>query len=146
MFVTILGLVSCEDDSKDASKGLVYSLNVDGESYSIYGAGDCKDALIIIPKSYENKPVTGICDYAFAYPILYSSYDKILMARRIGKIQLPSTITEIGSYAFYDCSALESIVFDGTVEQWNEITKGDNWNGYVPATYVQCSDGTVPLN
>ncbi len=43
-------------------------------------------------------------------------------------IKIPSTITEIGDMAFFDCKDLKSIEFDGTMEQWYNIAKGNYWN------------------
>ena len=60
-------------------------------------------------------------------------------------VTIPNSVTSIGNYAFSDCSSLTSITYEGTQEQWNAITKGNNWNGLVPATYVQCTDGQVTL-
>lgn len=56
-----------------------------------------------------------------------------------------SNVNHIGDSAFENCSKLTEIVFEGTMEQWNAITKGSNWNTNVPATYVQCSDGQAAL-
>lgn len=61
-------------------------------------------------------------------------------------VVIPDSITDILSYAFYDCLNLTIINFNGTIAQWNAIIKGNNWNYNVPATYVQCTDGQVPLN
>ena len=58
-------------------------------------------------------------------------------------IAIPDSVTSIGSYAFYDCSSLESITFNGTKSQWNAISKNSDWDEYIPATYVQCTDGQV---
>lgn len=54
-------------------------------------------------------------------------------------------VTTIGVNAFSNCSSLTNISFRGTVEQWNCITKEIYWNSLVPATHIQCSDGTVAL-
>jgi hypothetical protein len=54
-------------------------------------------------------------------------------------------VTSIENWAFSGCSKLKSITFEGTMEEWNSITKGSDWNKNVPATYVQCSDGQVSL-
>ena len=54
-------------------------------------------------------------------------------------------LTSIGNSAFYYCTRLTSITFEGTVEQWNAITKGYDWKYNVPATEVVCSNGTVSL-
>ena len=59
---------------------------------------------------------------------------------------IPDSVTSIGGYAFSGCTGLISITFNGTQAQWNAITKGVNWVKKVPATEVICSDGTVSFN
>ena len=60
---------------------------------------------------------------------------------------LPKTVTSIGAYSF-DGNSLDSIIYDGTVEEWHSnVTLDPNW--IVPSsdgTYhvqVVCTDGTV---
>ena len=60
-------------------------------------------------------------------------------------VTIPNSIASIENYAFSGCFRLTSITYEGTQEQWNTITKGDNWNNQVKATYVQCTDGQVAL-
>ena len=66
-------------------------------------------------------------------------------ARFLEKISIPDSVTTIWQEAFYNCTSLTEIYFAGTVEQWNAIEKGDDWNYGVPATEVICSNGTVSL-
>jgi hypothetical protein len=47
--------------------------------------------------------------------------------------------------AFAGCTSLVNIIFNGPIAEWNAIIKDGSWNKDVPATYVQCSDGQVPL-
>ena len=61
-------------------------------------------------------------------------------------VTIGDSVTTIDKYAFYDCSKLTSITFEGTVAQWNAISKETLWKYNVPATEVVCSDGTVTLN
>ena len=59
-------------------------------------------------------------------------------------ITIPNSVTSIGNYAFNGCSGLTNINFEGTKEQWNAITKGDNWNnGVATDCTITCSDGTI---
>lgn len=47
------------------------------------------------------------------------------------EVILPASITAIGGNAFSGCTALASIYFKGTEEEWNAITKGNNWNSHM---------------
>ena len=60
-------------------------------------------------------------------------------------ITIPDNVTSIGWQAFDGCPSLTSITYEGTTEQWNTIVKDENWIGGAPVTYVQCTDGQVPL-
>ena len=68
--------------------------------------------------------------------------------RGLEEIRLPNTLKRIDNGPFGYCFSLEYIYYGGTVEQWNEIEIANDdmaWNMYCPATYVQCSDGTVSI-
>ena len=58
---------------------------------------------------------------------------------------IPDSVTSIGSYAFRDCYSLEAVRFEGTVEQWDAVVKGNSWNYECPFTEVKCSDGVVAV-
>lgn len=53
-------------------------------------------------------------------------------------------VTSIGDWAFYHCSSLTSITFNGTKQQWNAISKGYRWNDNTGAYTIHCTDGDVP--
>lgn len=58
-------------------------------------------------------------------------------------VTIPSSVTEIGRYAFNGCSVLTDIYFNGTTEQWNAISKGDRWDDYTGNYTVHCTDGDI---
>ena len=60
-------------------------------------------------------------------------------------ITIPDSVTHIDDYAFNYCTSLTTINFNGTMEQWNAVSKGTNWKTNVPATQVVCTDGTVSI-
>lgn len=58
---------------------------------------------------------------------------------------LPKSIEVIGKSAFAGCVALRDIRYNGTIEEWNRITrKSQIWHN-VPARVVYCSDGIERL-
>ena len=60
-------------------------------------------------------------------------------------VTIPSSITKIGYSAFSDCTRLANIKFEGTVDQWTEITKEYAWNSDCAATQVNCNGEIVAL-
>ena len=91
------------------SVGLEFDSNGDGTCYVI-GKGECMDAdLVIPPMSPDNDSVIGIESSAFA-------------GEAITSVSFPSTIEEIGRRAFNNCTSLTDVYFDGTEEEWNNIS------------------------
>ena len=117
---------------KNKKCNLAFTSNGDGTCY-VSGIGTCTETDIIIPSKYRGESVTGIGELAF-----YKRSD-------MKTVIIPEGVTDIGELAFYNCTGLTSITFNGTKAQWNAISKGSSWKGYVPATEVVCSDGSVSL-
>jgi hypothetical protein len=61
-------------------------------------------------------------------------------------VSIGKGVSSIGKDAFSGCAALTNISYDGTVAQWNAMTKGESWHEGVPATTsVTCLDGSAAL-
>ena len=80
------------------SEGLSYELV--GGKYKVTGVGTCVDANIIIPATYQNKPVVSIAENAF------------YLTDAITSIKIPSSVTRIEPNAFYLCVGLERVIFE----------------------------------
>lgn len=107
------------DGQQTASEGLKYTLIDEGNSYSV-GQGTCTDTEIVIPSTYDEKPVTKIENKAF---YKCSSLTSIVISENITAIantafrgcssltsvDLPSNLTHIGFEAFSHCSYLTSV-------------------------------------
>ena len=72
------------------SEGLTYALNDDNSSYRIVNVGSCTDTNVVVPRTYNGKPVTTIGNNAFE-------------GSGIDSIVLHETVKTIGSEAFKDC-------------------------------------------
>ncbi len=55
------------------------------------------------------------------------------------------TLTEIGSRAFDGCDNLHTILFLGTVNEWNSIKKATGWSEGAYGINVKCSDGIIEV-
>ena len=95
------GLFAVKANAANESK-LKFTLNQDGESYSVSGS-DYIIGGVVIPSTYNGKPVTSISSGAFyTYGCLSS-------------VTIPNTIKSIGQYAFLACYKLTSITIPDSV-------------------------------
>ena len=61
------------------------------------------------------------------------------------KVIIPSSVITIERFAFEKCSCLQNIEYNGTIEEWENVFKGTDWNADVPALKVITLDGDVFL-
>ena len=85
---------------KEASEGLSYGLV--GDTYAVYGIGECVDTNIIIPSTHNGIAVTRIEDNAFREK------------GQITSVTIPNSVTFVGERAFMECGNLISVTFKGT--------------------------------
>lgn len=91
-------------DETQYSKGLVFELNQDGESYAVKGMGDCTDTQIIVPRTHDGKPVTAIAGGAF------------WCQNTLQSVVILDSVTSVGNMAFADCEALTSVSLPSGLE------------------------------
>lgn len=109
---------------------MLISANTNGVGYVLDPSVGITSA--VVPDGVTSIGDTNEANFAY-YDILTS-------------ITIPASVTSISGYAFYGCTSLTTIIFKGTMAQWNAITFGGaDWNYNVPATTVTCSDGTVTI-
>lgn len=113
---------------------------------------------IVIPDT-----VHTIGDYAFQYcaelqecKITENIEYKIITGNTFGyctslkRIIMGKNISEIKVFAFNNCSALTDIEYNGTIQEWNSITKITinsmvAWNAGCPEITVHCSNGSIVI-
>jgi hypothetical protein len=114
----------------------------------------CYDLVnIVIPATVED-----IGGYAFSHCSVENiilpnvgvlSDDAFSSCHNLTSVTIGNSVTTICKQVFAGCDKLTNINYMGTVAEWNQIvffgSAESDWNYQVPATYVQCSDGQVPL-
>lgn len=97
------------------------------------------DELTFIVKTLDNAGVEYL-------PYLNKLYDCMYYGRDdLRNFTIPSNVMEIEQNAFYYCTSLTDIKYDGTEEQWNTINKSKYWKGNSAIKKIRCSDGDIIL-
>jgi hypothetical protein len=60
-------------------------------------------------------------------------------------VTIPNGVTRIFDCAFYQCTNLAMITFNGTINQWNAISKDSDIIYAASASTITCTDGTTPI-
>lgn len=90
--------------TKNATKGIEYTLSDDGKSYNVTGySGD--DTYILIPDLYKNKPVLGLEWYSF------------VDNDTIETVKISNGITSTMGSVFSNCSNLKTVYVPITLQQ-----------------------------
>lgn len=104
--LSLLMLFACgKNDSptpEEPVDGLKFKLNDDKSSYYVAGIGTETGTEIVIPDTYNGKPVTAIGSLAFS-------------CEPITSITIPDSVTTIRDNAFSGCSSLINITIPNSV-------------------------------
>ena len=63
--------------------------------------------------------------------------------KNLTKITLPNSLTKIGVGVFASSTNLHTIIFKGTMNQWNGVTKSDGWDRDMNGYTIYCTDGNI---
>jgi len=91
--------------------------------------------VVVLPSTYNDKPVTEIDTYAFSgsqslTKIIISNNinsigsDAFYNCRKLTEVIIPNSVTSIGHFVFYDCGALSKVNYLGTIDEWAQIEFG----------------------
>ncbi len=75
--------------------------------------------------------VNTIGEFAFAY------------CTNLTTVTITKTLSRIEIGAFLGCGRLKNIYYNGTIAEWNNITKGSSWNFSTGIYTITCSDGII---
>ena len=110
-----------------ASQGLKYTLNSDGEGYSVIGMGTCADEIVVIPSEHNGLPVKAIAREAFwgctsiksmniPDSVMSINYGAFAYCISLESVVIGDSVTSIGDSAFYNCASLTSVTIPDSVK------------------------------
>ena len=105
---------------------LKFKLNSDGESYSVYAGDPFVEGNLVIPSSYNNKPVTAIGHQAFSgcerltsitipYGVTSIGSGAFRLCTNLSSVTIPDSVVRISHDVFYNCTSLDSITIPDSV-------------------------------
>ena len=129
------------------SEGLKFTLHSNGKGYVVTGMGSCTDEHLVIPETYNGKPVVEIGPAAFekntriktvivSNTVTSIRYDAFSNCSSLTSIVIPKNVTSVQSYAFFNCTALRHIYCETTYESPWGYPEGWSvyWNDYCTAS------------
>ncbi len=134
----IASLAACEFLTEETPVLLDMALNADGSGYCVTGIGQETAEDILLPSTYQGKPVTEIGESAFA------------RSTAIKSIEIPSSVKKVGKTAFLQCTALERVQIMSGVEELGEkafgsctalkeVSIADSVVSYGESVFYECS-------
>ena len=112
-------------DNVDYENGFTYRLINNGKEYMLVSVSGLKTANLVIPETFNDKPVTAIGNHV------------LLNNDNVTKITIPESVTSIGEYAFSGCKNLKTISYYGKEADWTTLSKADTWvYGYPMPNYT----------
>lgn len=98
---------------------------------------DCRDLeRITLPSALQTlSPVTfydctALSEVTFPASLKTIESSAFSGCRNLSKVKLPASLKAIQSSVFHRCSALKTVSYDGSLEQWNDITANNDVLGY----------------
>ncbi len=150
-------LVRC---AGEMSENLSFTLSSDGTYYILSGIGTCTDKDLLIPSSYNGKPVKEIASGAFNSTLVRVTIPdsvEIIGSQAfyynyyLTRVELGNGIKSIGDSAFYGCSGLTSITIPNSVtsignsaffncSNLTSVTIGNSVTSIGSSAFEGCSD------
>jgi len=136
-------------DAKTTISG-AYTIKTGTKCIGNYALNDCSSLTeIAIPNTVTSigsdafSGCSGLRSITIPDSVTSISNNAFRWCRSLASVTIPDSVTSIGSQAFL-CQSLTSIIYEGTMAEWNAISKDSSWNSGMPMHYtIYCTDGEI---
>ena len=118
--------------------------------WTLATAVECSDGEVPLDPPYEIEGVQKrfTCNYGYRQLRIPDEAKEINFAAfkectTLQSLTIPDSIENIIAYSFEFASSLSEIIFEGTVEKWNNLVKNPKTFESCPVKQIKCSDGIV---
>jgi len=115
----------------------------DGNVEKIFEYTASSDGSCEITKYLGSEPNVVIPEYIDGYKVTSIGKGAFYNCDFIKTVTIPKNVTYIVEQAFQNCFSLTSIIYDGTVSEWNGISKETSWDTSTPDYIIYCTDGSI---
>lgn len=67
------------------------------------------------------------------------------LCKNLQIVEIPKSVNIIRSAAFGDCFNLKQIIYNGTINEWDNIQKDEEWNIGTKDFIIHCTNGDIQL-
>lgn len=85
----------------------------------------------------------GITELILPDSVTVIKEDAFAFCSSMESIYIPIGVTKIDNWILGYCYRLEEITYAGTVDQWFDLPKGENWDKDTPDYIIKCYDGII---
>ena len=113
------------------------------------------DKNIIEGKYVIKEGTVGVADHAFSNcgnltavelpdSVKYIGSSAFCFCYGLETVTISNSVKKIGEYVFAMCDLLNEIVFEGTIKEWEDIEKDENW--MIGCVTISCVDGEIEFS
>ena len=101
------------------------------------------DGSVICIGEWAFNNITTLTDITIPEGITSIDDAAFMDCSELSNVSLPKSLTKIGDSAFHNCEKLNTIYYNGTESDWNNIEKGEHWIDSTNNYLIICSDTTI---
>lgn len=138
-----------------ATQGLSYVADATSGTYTVTGCKGTFETEIVVAKYYNNTLIAAVGESAFANSttitsvylqeyITYVGDYAFAGSKLISEVTFSRGLEYIGSQIFKGCDVFTTLVFRGTLAEFEAIEKAEDWDGGHVGFTIKCTDGEIP--